>query len=196
MNMLGKTGNKEGRPRTKFACFAERVARLDINPVYRSDFIGELKGGCCEVTEDNNNNVLNVCISGDNVEILGKPDGLLWDSAKQKEEEALLQERIHEQLKSTYFESALKYWKGRNLSKDFAACASRLHPYIGSLPHLILHLEKVIDVLLEFISLPNSLAHEPVYHILSVLARVRRKNSFCDLNMIAYVFFAVFVPGR
>lgn len=153
-----------GTKRSRFVSFAERVERLDINPLHRTDFLEELKG----VSDDLNSGdgALSVCITGEEMEIMGP------STANLQTEEVLIQRRIYEQLKSTYFDSALKYWKGRNISHDFTICSSRLFPICRSLPQLIHHLTEIVDILLEYIKIPNSSAQEPAYHLLAILARV------------------------
>lgn len=174
--MSDKRSKGNGPPRVRFVSFAQRMALIDINPLHRPDFWGEVSGNS---RGDNNESVLNACISGDQIEIINSINQCSQELRQPGEkDEAFLQRRIYEQLKSTYFESALRYWKGRNLSRDFSICSSHLNPYIRSLPQLIHHLSEIIDILMDCISIRNSLAREPAYHLLSILARVRRKHTF------------------
>lgn len=165
--------NNSGGSRPKLVRFADRIAQLDINPLNRTDFLGELKEGD---SENSSGGVSNLYGLQESIEILRSDNGSCQQGQhllkEQEDEETFLHRRIYQQLRSTYFESALKYWKSRNLSRDFKTCSDTLTPYVQSLPHLIHHLSEIIDALLNAIQIPNSLAREPAYHLLSILARV------------------------
>lgn len=176
--------DNSGGCRFKYFSFSDHLSRLDINPLNRSDFFGELCGDSndsllasarhtsgivCEVSVSSENNVTVHNAEGFSATACSKVQNAALSALPEEE----VDRRVYLELKSSYFSSALTYWKARNLSKAFLNCYRQLYPITRSLPQILHHLQDIVNILLDEIENTESLAREPAYHLLAVLARVR-----------------------
>uniref|UniRef100_A0A0G4GBF3 Uncharacterized protein n=1 Tax=Chromera velia CCMP2878 TaxID=1169474 RepID=A0A0G4GBF3_9ALVE len=73
---------------------------------------------------------------------------------------------IHE----TKFASALVQWR-RNGTQDFSELSLELRPLCQSMPALLFHMPKILDILIQYLWKENCQALEPVLDLIAVLAK-------------------------
>ncbi|CAG8442214.1 6253_t:CDS:10 [Scutellospora calospora] len=81
----------------------------------------------------------------------------------------------------SFFNESLKSWKELNLSTHFVIFVREVSEYCQSLPQLIYHKEKIIQILEKHLQVEDSLALEPLLDLVTKLSR--------DLEIDFYPFF-------
>ncbi|CAJ0900983.1 2569_t:CDS:10 [Entrophospora sp. SA101] len=81
----------------------------------------------------------------------------------------------------TYFGESLESWKELNLTLHFKAFTREISNYCQSLPQLLYHKEKIVEILEKHLKVENSLALEPLLDLVTKFAR--------DLELDFYPFF-------
>ncbi|RIA94698.1 hypothetical protein C1645_709313 [Glomus cerebriforme] len=82
---------------------------------------------------------------------------------------------------SSFFQESLESWKEFNLTRDFAIFVSEVSQYCQSLPQLLYHKEKIVEILEKNLRVENSLALEPLLDLVTKLAK--------DLEIEFYSYF-------
>ena len=63
---------------------------------------------------------------------------------------------------SSFFQESLESWKELNLTRHFAIFVREVSPYCQSLPQLLYHKEKIVEILEKNIRVEDSMALEPL----------------------------------
>lgn len=71
---------------------------------------------------------------------------------------------------ASYFQNALDEWVDRNLSEDFTDFAKQVYSISDSLPQIIHHEQKIIDLLLTYIEKRRTVALEPLLDLVAHFA--------------------------
>ena len=71
---------------------------------------------------------------------------------------------------TSYFRNALDEWVDRNLSEDFTELTKQVVPLCDSLPQLLYHEQKIMDLLLEYIKNGKTVSLEPLLDLVSHFA--------------------------
>ncbi|KAI9775155.1 MAG: U3 snoRNP protein [Geoglossum umbratile] len=71
---------------------------------------------------------------------------------------------------TSYFKNSLEQWVDLNVSENFSRFAREVSPLCGSLPQLLYFEDRVIDLLLRYIEMKDSLSLEPLLSLLSHFA--------------------------
>jgi len=62
----------------------------------------------------------------------------------------------------SFFQESLESWKELNLTRHFAIFVREVSEYCHSLPQLLYHKEKVVEILEKHLKVEDSLALEPL----------------------------------
>lgn len=93
---------------------------------------------------------------------------------------------------TSYFQNGLQKWGELNLSKQFCAFKTAVLPLSESLPQIIHHEDKIVQLLAQYISLHEKNALEPLLDILTALAHdlgVRFEKHFsASLGLLLAIF--------
>ncbi|EGC30023.1 hypothetical protein DICPUDRAFT_84000 [Dictyostelium purpureum] len=91
----------------------------------------------------------------------------------------------------SYFHQTILAWRELNLTQHFNNFTIHIRKYHNSLPEIIIHKEKIIDILLQHISIDNSTALKPLLSILAALSRDLRSEFYESFYKILKVLITV-----
>ncbi|KAF2069308.1 hypothetical protein CYY_009373 [Polysphondylium violaceum] len=91
----------------------------------------------------------------------------------------------------SYFHQTLCSWKELNLTQHYTNFLTHVRKYHASLPEIIVHKEKIIDILLYHLSIQNSLALKPLLSCLTALTRDLRSEIYSSFLKILKVLMDI-----
>lgn len=91
----------------------------------------------------------------------------------------------------SYFHQTLLSWKELNLTQHYTNFLTHVRKYHSSLPEIIVHKEKIIDILLYHLSIQNSLALKPLLSCLTALTRDLRSEIYSSFTRILKVLMDI-----
>jgi len=77
---------------------------------------------------------------------------------------------VHQQDEASHFQVAFAEWKELNLSASFTVFAARVEPLSHNLPQILLYQDRIMDLLVEYISKHESVALEPLLNLVAHFA--------------------------
>ncbi|KAM9963224.1 hypothetical protein ACTFIW_006448 [Dictyostelium discoideum] len=91
----------------------------------------------------------------------------------------------------SYFHQSIMTWRELNLTQHYNNFFIHIRKYHNSLPEIIIHKDKIIDILLQHISIKNSTALKPLLSILASLSRDLRSEFYGSFFKVLKVLITV-----